>query len=51
MKNDSAGKVTSGPNGKPSLRTSGGAMTSTNTPKMPNVGGHTTNKGNGKQGC
>lgn len=49
MRNVSAGKVTSGPTAVPSLKTTGPAQS--NTPKMPNVGGHTSNTGNGKQGC
>jgi hypothetical protein len=51
MRNVSAGKVTSGQTAVPSLKKSNGAPASSTTPKMPNVGGHTTNTGNGKQGC
>lgn len=40
MRNVSQGKVTSGPNGKPSIKTS---APSQGGPRMPNVGGHTTN--------
>jgi hypothetical protein len=47
MKNVSAGKVTSGRNGTPSVGISG---PKSGTPNMPRVGGHATNNGNGKQG-